>query len=206
MKTLCRLGLWAGLMGFLAAPPTLAMTISFQPSAQTADVGDFLTVDILALLDTDEIVSAFDFDLSYDSALLTATQVTFGTALGDPDPFAFEVFTDFDLMTAGLVNFAAVSLLSDESLFMRQATLSSIMLATLSFDVVGTGTSLLEFINYGEPGKDIKGAENFSYKAPTLLTASITTNGDIPVPEPSSFLLISVGLAGMFSLGRAMKR
>lgn len=205
MKKIFKMGLWAGLLGLLAGSPALAITLGFQPSIQTLNVGDALTVDILATLEnSSEIVSAFDFDLSYDPALLTATGVTFGTALGDPG--FFEVLNDFDLNTAGLVDFAALSLLSDADLSTLQSPPSSITLASLSFDAIGSGARLLEFINYGVAGNDIKGANNSVYGSPTLNTASIRVINPAQVPEPSPLLLMGAGLAGLVGFGRRIRR
>ncbi|RNC65601.1 MAG: hypothetical protein ED859_17430 [Desulfuromonadales bacterium] len=87
MNKFLRIYLMAMLMGLLAAVPAMAITIGFQPAAQTVGLGNSVSVDIVASLGSNEIVAAYDLDLSYDSTILSATNVTFGTMLGDPTIF-----------------------------------------------------------------------------------------------------------------------
>src|SRR5262245_2021101 len=104
--------LWTGIIAatfvLLASRPATAITISFQPTATTLAIGGSTAFDVIATRGVGEIVSAFDFDLQYDPSIIRATGVSFGNFLGDLNNF--EAITDSKLATAGLADFAEVSL------------------------------------------------------------------------------------------------
>ncbi len=187
--------LWKGVIAatfaLLASRPATATTISFQPTATTLAIGGSTAVDVIATRGVGEIVSAFDFDLKYDPSIIRATAVSFGNFLGDLNNF--EAITDSKLATAGLADFAEVSLLTDLGLANLQSA-TQFRLATVSFDALAAGTSVLEMINYGVGGNDIKGANNVVL-SPILEKGSIAVTGPTTTaPEPSTFILLSIGV------------
>src|SRR6185295_6688986 len=64
-----------------------AINISLEPTPQTINVGDPATMDLvvsgLGNLSAPSL-GAFDFDLSYNPAIISAVSLTFGTDLGTP--------------------------------------------------------------------------------------------------------------------------
>ena len=168
----------------LLASVAQATTIGFAPSSTTVEFGDSITLDVVISDLGGEIVSAYDLDLIYNSALLSATSVTFGPSLGDES--LFEVFSDSDLTGPGVVDFAQLSLLSDASLLALQGG-DSFVLASVSFDVTGTGTSTLDFVF--DPVNDIKGANALRLDV-TVAPGFVTS-----IPEPSAALVFSLGAA-----------
>lgn len=198
MRRRMKKNLWKSLIigtfAFLAGSQAVAatLTISFSPSTQMVGVGNSVSVDVLAALGPGEIVSAFDFDLRYDSPFIRTTGVSFTNLLGDPGKQ--EAITASDLTTPGLTNFAELSLLNDADLAALQSSSGGFKLATISFTAIRSGTSVLEFINYGVGGKDVKGANDVVYSSPTLQTGSIVIGSASPVPEPATFLLLSIGV------------
>ncbi|MFQ5776151.1 MAG: cohesin domain-containing protein [Kiloniellaceae bacterium] len=185
---------WASLLLLLGAfaalrpIPAAAVTIGFDPPSPFAVTsGDAVSVDIVVSDLGGGIVSAFDLDVSYDTSFLTATSVTFGFDLGIP--FFFEALTSFDLSTPGLVDLAEVSLLSDAQLVTIQGP--SVILATLGFSALQTGTTALAFL-FG-PGQDVKGANN-----QVILP--------VAVPEPATWLVFVSGLAALMLTRRRTRR
>jgi hypothetical protein len=186
------------LSGLVLAPRLAgAIAIGFVPNAQMVGVGASVSVDVVVSgLESgglDEIVAAFDLDVSYDPLVVAATGVSFGGDLGGPG----EVLTAFDLGTAGLVDLAALSLLSDATLQGLQG--DAVTLATLEFSALALGTSPLEILAALPFGVDVKGLENVILSFETVGAGSI----EVVVPEPATLALVATGLVG---LARASRR
>jgi len=166
---------------------SISFSLDFKPPTQTVSVGDSFDVDIdvsgLEAGGLDEIVSAFDLDVSFDPLILSPTSVTFGPFLGDLG--FFEAFADF-IFSPGVVNFAELSLLSDSDLaFLQPYTFT---LATIEFEAIAVGLSPLEFTaGVG----DIKG------RNAAILPLTAGSGNVNVVPEPSTLLLLGSGLAAL---------
>ena len=145
------------------------LRIAFEPANQTIVIGQTATVNIfvsgLAADSVKEIIGAFDLDVGYDSTIVQATTVAFGSELEDATGASLQ---DADLSTAGVVDFAEVSLVHDVKLDVSQG--DSVQLATLSFTGVSPGTSPLTFLF--DHLNDVKGLEALML-FPTVLNGSI---------------------------------
>jgi hypothetical protein len=191
-----------GVLALVQPLPAQAISLDFVPVAQSVELGDPVNVDVviagLHAEDPDQIVGAFDLDVTFDPAILAPTGVTFGLLLGDPA--LFEALTDFTL-GSGLVDLAEVSLLDDATLDALQP--DSFTLATLSFATVGTGTSQLAFVF--DPFNDVKGL-NAEPLTLDVGSGSVTvTQPSAPVPEPSSVVLVLLGVGALALLCRRIR-
>ena len=171
-----------------------AISIDFSPVSQTVGPADTVLVDIVISDLAGEIVSAYDLDVTFDPTILSATDVSFGSFLGD-EAF-FEVFSHFDLSAAGVVDFAQLSLLSDLDLALQQP--DAFVLATLEFEAIGLGTSALDFVF--DVFNDLKGT---GAQVLNVTAGSGSVTGTVVVPEPHAALLFALGT---WVIGTAIRR
>ncbi len=172
-----------------------AISIGFSPGSQTVGLGNSAFVDVTISDLAGEVVSAYDLDVAYDPAILTATDVVFGPLLGDE--FFFEVFNDFDLSGSGVVDFAQLSLLSDFELASMQP--DAFVLATIEFDAIGEGTSSLDFV----APLEIRGLGGSTLDVDPA-SGSVTVPA--PIPEPITMLAVGLSITGLGGYIRKRRR
>ena len=177
----------------LGAATAEAITLSLNPSSTNPSVGSTLMVDVdISGLGsgTAPSLGAYDLDIGFDTGVLSLLGApVFGNQLD----LGFGSLTDF-IPGSGTINLSEVSLAFDPAdLDDNQA--DSFTLATLSFDVIGPGTSLLTLgiIDLGDANGDPLTA--------SIQNASITTPSTPPgpgngIPEPATLWLLAFGLAG----------
>ena len=180
----------------LASLPLLcsAATLLVYPSTQTVTPGAVATVQvgITGLGDmAAPSLSGFDFQLSYDPAILELDLV----AHGDPmqgnqlNLNGFGTIAFDDTFTPGVARMVEVSFDWPDDLNTYQR--NSFVLASLFFRAVGVGTSplTLEVNTLGdELGNPLEAS---------VLNGSVTVGGRSAVPEPGVFFLCGSGLIGL---------
>ena len=134
-------------------------TLSFSPPSQIVSSGP-VPVDLLLTGLTSgspPSVGGFDISVIFSAGVVAPVDATFGPYLGDAS--ASETVTLIDLSVSGLAHLFEVSLLPSSGLASLQDSVKSdgFVLATLIYDTVGPGTSLLEFSVSCEPSVRILG-------------------------------------------------
>jgi hypothetical protein len=176
----------------LQGNPAHAIVIEVTPSFQEVDVNSSVTVD-LVISDLgdgiDPSVGAYDLDIQYAPSVLSfpgMSGVTFGDQL---DIFGLGSIQSVDYSVPGVINLYEVSLDFPEDL--NDLQLPGFTLATLTFDAIGVGPSILDItLNalgdaYGVP------------LAADLVGAEIMVNRVEQIPEPGILLLLAAGIAGV---------
>ncbi len=151
-----------------------AAIVDVIPSQQQDVVGGVVTVDVVISDLKGTAVGGFDFDLAYDSAVLSFSGVTFSDELNDPTDPWIDTLRGFD----STVNVYEVSDLIDLS---TQAT--EFALATITFNAVAEGSSdLIVSINSLSDGL-----------AGDIDVTAINNGAAEIVPEPATLLLALAG-------------
>lgn len=174
----------------LATPPAEAVVLKFQPAAATVNVGNQVTIDMLADIGDNEPVIGFDLNLGFDPSIASLVSVVFGSAW---DPISF---WGSDTWLLGIAPY-------DDTLGQLSVTGNDVVLASLTFGGVAPGTTELtalldEFTNgffllpTDEDPFPVIGAE--------VIPGSLQVQQ--AVPEPATLALLLPGLLGVGMLAR----
>ncbi len=169
--------------------------LSFTPNTQTVLLSGQASVNIVATNLQNEYIGAFDFDVSWDNSILSLASASFGNALGGGSLSLQSESTNNSLGTSSL---AESSLLS--SLTSLQTGTTNIILATLVFDALNVGQSVLSLTG-NIAGGGFLGNENGNLLAASANTGLINVVST-SIPEPETLFLVGVGFLALFGLRR----
>ena len=174
------------------------ITVALEPSSQTISVGNPVSVD-LVISGLGNFASpslgGFDFDLSYNPAVLGAVSVTFGSHL---DLGIVGSLQNSGLSTAGAIHVDETSFESSTDLHTNQP--STFTLATLNFSSVGLGISTIDFTSGSLSDDTGQISLEFLTQA-----AQVQVNGNSQVPDScSTAWLLGVGLVGLVASRRTL--
>lgn len=179
-----------GLAIGLGASTAQAISLDFSPVSQEVILGNQVVVDLMITGLGDGAapsLGAFDLDVAFDPAILSFNDVAFGNQLS-----SFGLGSTQDVLPGdGLIDLFEISFETEGNLNSYQD--SAFVLASFTFDTIGVGTSPLTIIqdNFFYLGD----ASAFPLFADELLSGSVTVSA--PVPEPTTILLLAVGLGGL---------
>jgi len=188
-----------------------AATVTISPTPSSVLIGDTLSLDIKVSNLGTEIVSVFDLNVYFNPAMLEGVSYTLGAGLGGP-------WTDLSVVLADSFDLFAFSNLvvpgdpaTDDDLAALQAD-GGFTLATLNFKAVGAGVSFVNF-GLGDNERDIVGRDaqflTVQYQG-ACVAANSPTGGNnacrTSIPEPSTYTLAGLALAGAFVPGALRRR
>ncbi|WP_018414683.1 PEP-CTERM domain protein [Teredinibacter turnerae] len=158
-----------------------AITIDILPTEQTVLLGDQVGVDIwVSDLGDNFALGDFDFDLSFDSSIISFDSVSFGSGLGDS-------WQDYS-STDGLLNLNELSWETAGSLLTNQPM--NFSLATILFNTEAIGSTQVSFSTVWALGDQWGNPFDF-----TTSDGTINVIGGVnPVPLPGSLPLMLSGL------------
>jgi hypothetical protein len=175
------------MLSFLHLGNASAALLSFDPSAPSVTENDTFDIDVVLTPEGGELIGAFSFNVDYDPLALTATDVQFSNALGDP--LLFESIPLFDLTTAGVADISNVSLLFFDFELIPLQPVGGFTIATVSFMAIAQGMTSLGF-------SDLVIADDSGL--PTNNASGGTAGIDIsPIPLPGALWLMITGLLGI---------
>ncbi|WP_339074816.1 hypothetical protein [Teredinibacter turnerae] len=158
-----------------------AITIDILPTEQTVLLGDQVGVDIwVSDLGDNFALGDFDFDLTFDSSIISFDSVSFGSGLGDS-------WQDYS-STDGLLNLNELSWETAGSLLTNQPM--NFSLATILFNTEAIGSTQVSFSTVWALGDQWGNPFDF-----TTSDGTINVIGGVnPVPLPGSLPLMLSGL------------
>lgn len=180
-----------------------ATSLSLESTSSNYQVGDTITFDLMADIDGDDAIMGFGFDLSLDGgvtwisagtsgSVLSFDSFTVNSALG----FSYDSLYDTDSDTiSGMLDLFDPDVYGDDLVL---GTFSFTVFSegsetiTIGADSVGTVASLEGLV----PGYTATSAVSFF---PNDISETVTvSSGNTTVPEPTSFLLMGLGLLAGF--------
>lgn len=208
-KIIASLGLAMGTM-LCAAPASADIVVAFTPSTQHANIGDTVTVDVSISGLGDEILAGFDLNFFYNGSVIGGNARAFdGTSaygqLGHNFVPAVDPIFAIDGIALGEWGVQANALADDDIVAANQA--DAFLLFQFSFSADADGVSMFSL------GGDLDFERNFVGRRfetlnVTVGSACIAVGTGVcsTVPEPSSYTLAGLALAGALLPGALRRR
>lgn len=192
------------LMAFMFSLSANATLITTELNNTNFNVGDVITADIIIsdieLDDTfQKLVSSFELALSFNDAIVEFVSASFGDKI-DVDPDPFYASEQYVTPTFRSVLLEEIGYALENDLFFAQDGLSSFVLASVHFNVIGTGTGSLGFLDtiigdsFGNEFLDV---------STTGQEYTVSNGTPVGVPEPSSIFLMILGMVFTLRLTKA---
>ena len=168
--------------------------VGFDPTSQTVTLGNQVSVDIVISDLGDGVapsLAQWDFDVTYDDTILDFVSVAFGTELSLNSPSTTTTLDGVQFVgLTEMSNDSAATLIADQA--------PAFVMATLTFDTIGTGTTLL--------GIDLFALKDTNDDA-LIRTFGPTGSAKVTVtPEPGALLLVALGIGGAVAWRRRRRQ
>jgi hypothetical protein len=170
-----------------------ATLLSIELNQENYQIGDVLQADfVISDIEEDsfgfqKLLASFEFNLLWDNALVEYASTSFGNKL-DVDPFGpSDQFIDVQSTSVLL---SEISYAWSDDLFFAQDGLSRFVLASVNFNVIGSGAGTLA-INNAVFGDDFGGAFNLSSNDKAFVVDSGIAVG---IPEPTALVILAIAL------------
>lgn len=175
---------------------TQATLLTVEMNQNSYQIGDVLTADIIIsdieedYLGFQKLLASFELEISWDNPMLDYTVTTFGVKLDvDPDPF-YASDQSINEMASSL-SLSEISYAFSDDLYWAQDGLDSFVLASVNFNVIGSGSDHLAFTNVAL-GDDF--GDSFSQLTSIDKSYSVAVDNPVNVPEPSAMVLMLMAL------------
>lgn len=184
-------------LGLLHLSAASAAVVSFNPSSQTVNRGDPVSVDLVISELGADILTGFDLDISFDDSILGFQSFTVGPGATGLDPFGldFGFFSSGSEDSPGIVTVGDLSVETDATLQAFQP--NNFVLGTLNFNALNqVGTSSLVITSA------LLSGEFDALGIPTVLQAKLNTGSVSVVPVPAAVWLFGSALLGLVGFSR----
>ena len=189
----------AGIGAVLCAGGVMANpVVSFVASSQHVNVGDTVTIDVSISGLGADILSAYDINVIYSSAVLNisagnagATVAQLGGAYGFPPSFVF------DTILPGNIGMIAFAVADDATVAANQ--LDSFLLGSFIFAGLLDGVTTISLGTDLDFERSLVGAGALSLNALIGSVCIGVGTGQCTVPEPTSYALVGLGLFAAFA-------
>ncbi len=181
------------LTALLISLSSQATLLSIELNQDNYQVGDVLTADfIISEIEDDavgfqKLLATFDFNVSWDNTIIEYVSGSFGDKL-NVGAGGSDQFLD---VTADSLGLSETSYAWWDELLAVQDGLSSFVLASVDFTVIGNGSDSLDLSNlaFGDDFGDAFTQVSSSDKA-----YIVASGNPVDVPEPTSIILMLVAL------------
>jgi len=169
-----------------------ASLISFDPSSQSVELGDSVSVDLRISGLGDDSLGAFDINIAFDDSILDFQSFTFGTGL---DVSGFGSVNGF-AVAGGDINIFEISLDSPSDLNTFQP--NDFVLGSFTFDTLSIGTSTLDLTINAL-------SDEFGFLLEAGAASGSIKVAAASVPAPAALWLFGTGLIGLIGFSRRRK-
>ncbi|PKI16549.1 hypothetical protein [Colwellia sp. 12G3] len=170
-----------------------ATLLNIELNQDSYQIGDVLTADfIISDIEEDavgfqKLLATFDFNVSWDNSIIEYVSTRFGNKLnvgaGGSDQFSDDM--------ADSLGLSETSYAWWDELLVVQDGVSSFVLASVDFTVIGNGSGTVDLSNLAF-GDDFGAA--FTDVSASDKAYSVTSGNPVDVPEPTAIILMLVAL------------